>query len=319
LGSPLWLVPSHALLKRKPKTSRTVDPCTRSWAASPRASPFPDLLLSVAPAARRCRSEPRSDCRYWRRGPEVNSHFRETGLPDIIDPRGGPNSNLPLESRERGPRHPRIVSAGAKFKFCFAPLQSPAPSLEQEKVIADAATARTVWEKNKFNVCLQWRFRYPSRLVQALLGMPPTAKNPPWGGKINGLFSMPRWKKNRARPVGHAAQRNGTVSSKQTYGGGRTQRSPSWLNTPGPSRARSPRSAGVEPAFPPPIVDYIFGFSTKWTWRKSLANDNDNPAFSCPEDTITVDPTVAVFMGKSDSDRPSRRWLVYAFQPQTGK
>src|SRR5687768_3495415 len=71
------------------------------------------------------------DWPYWR-GPEYNSISRETGLPETINPAGGPGSNLAWKRDDLGGRSTPIVLRGKLYTILRA---DPGTPTEGERVV----------------------------------------------------------------------------------------------------------------------------------------------------------------------------------------
>lgn len=79
----------------------------------------------------------------WR-GPEGNSISREKGLPDTINPKGGPGSNLLWSNLDVGARGTPIVLNKKIYYLCR---HNPATPNECEKVVCiNADTGKIIWE-----------------------------------------------------------------------------------------------------------------------------------------------------------------------------
>ena len=256
---------------------------------------FPLLACSFASAADAPKADP-LDWPYWR-GPEGNSISRETGLPDTINPKGGPGSNLLWKKEVAAGRGTPVILGG---KIFLLTRDNPGTPLEREKVMClDAATGETLWE-NKFNV---WSSSVPDTRV----GWSSPTADPPTGNVYalgaNGYFQCLNGETGKAIWAIPLHERYGLVS---TYGG-RTN-------------------------YPIVVDDLVILGTVTVGW-----GENGTPAHRLfgfdkatgelrwqtstrlrPEDTIHSGPTLAVFNGQKALLTGSGDGWLYAFQPQTG-
>ena len=253
-------------------------------------------FLSTLQAAEEAKVDP-LDWPYWR-GPEGNSISRETGLPDTINPKGGPGSNLLWKKTEAAGRGTPVILRG---KIYLLTRDNPGTPLEREKVMClDAATGETVWE-NKFNV---WSSSVPDTRVGWSSPVADPATGYIYALGANGFFQCLNGDTGKTLWSIPLHERYGLVS---TYGG-RTN-------------------------YPIVVDDLVILGSVTVGW-----GDNGIPAHRLfgfdkatgelhwqvttqlrPEDTIHSGPTVAVFNGQKVLLTGSGDGWLYAFQPQTGK
>ena len=237
------------------------------------------------------------DWPYWR-GPEGNSISRETGLPDTINPDGGPGSNLAWKRDDLGARSTPVVLRG---KIYFLARHNPGKPNEAEKVVClNAATGKDVWE-SIHNV---WSSDVPDTRVgwSSVVGDSETGYIYALGAC--GLFKCLDGETGKVVWSLPLHERFGVLS---TYGG-RTN-------------------------FPVVCDDLVILGSVIIGWgemaipaHRILAFDKKTGEVAWfvstrlrPEDTVYGGPTIAVIGGQKLLIHGSGDGWLYAFQPRTGK
>ena len=255
------------------------------------------LTLVVGTAIHSAKAADPLDWPYWR-GPESNSVSRETGLPDTMNPDGGPNGNLLWKSEAAGGRSTPIVLNGRLYTIVR---DQPGTSSEGEKVVClDAATGELKWEK-RFNV---WSSDVPDTRVgwSSAVADPDTGRVYALG--VCGLFQCYEGDSGKIVWSIPLHEQFGMLS---TYGG-RTN-------------------------FPVVVDDLVILGAVIVGWgdmavpaHRILAFDKATGEVAWftstklrPEDTIYSGPTVAVLGGQKLLLTGSGDGWLYALQPRTGK
>lgn len=257
------------------------------------------VCTAIGPSAARAQSPSADplDWFYWR-GPHYNSISLETGLPDTINPEGGPGSNLLWKREDLGGRSTPIVMRGKLYTILRA---EPATPREGERVVCvDAATGQLLWE-SRHNV---WSSDVPDTRVgwSSVAGDPETGNVYALGAC--GLFECYDGQTGKVLWSIPLHEQVGLVT---TYGG-RTN-------------------------FPIVFEDLVILGSVIVNWgdqavpsHRFMAFDKRTGAFVWitstrlrPPDTIYSAPVLATINGQTLLIAGSSDGWLYALQPRTGK